>query len=97
LPDFRDRQAPSLISIGIAAAIALVNAGWTISLLGLAIGFEATCADNLVSERQCGAGLGLGILWLIGELLLVIPTGWAIHTLVEWRRVHDIDDPKPLP
>lgn len=86
MPDSHDRSSPPNWIVGLAAAIGLVNLVWTVSLLGIAILFEVTCADNAVNEQQCGAGLGLGILWLIGELLLFVPTAWAIHTLLERKR-----------
>ena len=51
-----------------------------------AVLYESTCGGDVPGQQQCGAGLGIGVLWFIGQAVLFIPMAWATHRLADAAR-----------
>jgi hypothetical protein len=69
----------------IAAAICAANGLWTALLLCAFLIAETNCGDPATHAQACGGGLGIGVLWLLSEVLLGVPTIASGMTLFrEW-------------
>jgi hypothetical protein len=77
-------KPPSATSIAIATILAAGNGIWTALLLGGAVAYGAMCdSDFKVGQQDCQIeAISWGVLWLFGQILLAVPTGWSAHVLV---------------
>jgi hypothetical protein len=77
-------QPPSGTSVAFASVIAVANGLWTALVLGGAVVYGATCdGDTPPGQQACETdALAWGLLWLVGQIVLVVPTGWATHVLI---------------